>query len=50
MQAQSLTTASEDDSKAPPKQSQQVNATYRNIVWHNMLSAFGHGVAMFCGM
>ena len=37
-------------SKAPAKRSQHVNATYRNIVGHNMLCAFGHPVATCCGM
>ena len=34
--------------KAPAKRSQHANATYRNIVGHNKLHAFGHHVAMCC--
>ena len=36
--------------KAPAKRSQHANATYRNNVGLNMLSAFGHRVAMCCDM
>ena len=36
--------------KVPAKQSQYVNATYRNIVGRNMLRAFGHLVASCCDM
>ena len=36
--------------KAPAKRSQHVNATYRNIVGHNMLRAVGHHVATCCDM
>ena len=36
--------------KAPTKRSQHANATCRNIVGRNMLRAFGHRVAMCCGM
>ena len=36
--------------KAPVKRSPRVSATYRNIVGHNMLRAFGHRVATFCDM
>ena len=38
------------DRKAPAKRSQHANATYPNIVGHNMLCAFGHRVAMCCDM
>ena len=37
-------------SKVPAKQSQHVNATYRNIVGRNMLRAFSHRVATSCDM
>ena len=33
---------------SPAKRSQHANATYRNIVGHNMLCAFGHTVAGCC--
>ena len=36
--------------KAPAKRSQHFDATYRNIVGHNMLRAFGHPVATCCDM
>ena len=36
--------------KAPAKQSQNFNATYRNIVGCNMLRAFGHPVVTCCDM
>ena len=37
-------------SKASAKRSQHVNAIYRNIVWRNMLRAFGHPIAKCCDM
>ena len=37
-------------SQAPAKRSEHANATCRSIVGRNMLSAFGHRVAMCCDM
>ena len=37
-----------DQFQAPAKRSQYLNVTYRNIVGHNMLRAFGHPVVMCC--
>ena len=39
-----------DNLKALAKRSQHFNATYRNIVGPNMLSASGHPVAVCCEM
>ena len=36
--------------QAPEKRSQHLNATYCNIVGHNMLHAFGHHFATCCGL
>ena len=36
--------------QTPAKRSQHFSATYRNIVRHNMLCAFGHPVATCCDM
>ena len=36
--------------QAPAKRSRHFNKTYRNIVWRNMLRAFGHPVATCCDM
>ena len=43
-----LTCAIEVLHKAPGKRTQHANTTYRNIVRHNMLRAFGHRVAPCC--
>lgn len=39
-----------NNTKAPTKQSQHINATYCNTVWHNMLSTSGDPVVTVCNM